>query len=148
MSENIEVSYVWDHTIEKILKYDIQSIMGIMIKEWVVFNKLEDFNSLLKYTDDDFTSIGNLCYINVNGEMLPTLQEFYNLRWYIQHLIDENEYQYDEDEWMNPLSESNSIYNTHKHFMKYVYFTLQKMTPEQLKQNPITVHANQKLKTE
>ena len=52
--------------------------MGIMIKEWVVFNKLEDFNSLWKYTDDDFTPIGNLCYINENGEMLPTttLQEF------------------------------------------------------------------------
>ena len=109
MSENIELSYVWDHTIKKILNHDLQSKMGIMIKEWVVFNKLEDFNSLLKCTDDDFTTIGNLCYINENGEMLPTttLQEFYNLRWYIQHLIDENEYQYDGDEWTNPLSESN-----------------------------------------
>ena len=47
--------------------------------------KWEDFNSLLKYTVDDFTPIGNLCYINENGQMLPTttLQEFYNLRWYI-----------------------------------------------------------------
>ena len=68
--------------------------MGKMIKEWVVFNNLEDFNSLLKYTDDDLTPIGTLCYINENDEMLPTttLQEFYNLRWYIHHLIDENEY--------------------------------------------------------
>ena len=41
-----------------------------MIKEWVVFNKLEDFNSLLKYTDDDFTPTGTLCYINENGEKL------------------------------------------------------------------------------
>ena len=32
------------------------------------------------------------------------LQAFHNLRWYIQHLIDENEYQYDDDEWTNPLS--------------------------------------------
>ena len=55
MSENIELSYVWDHTIMKILNHDIQSKMGNMIKEWVVFIKLEDFNSLLKYTDDDFT---------------------------------------------------------------------------------------------
>ena len=124
--------------------------MGNKIKEWVVFNKLEDFNSLLKYTDDDFTPICNLCYINENGEMLPTttLQEFYNLRWYIQHLIDENEYQYDDDEWTNPLRESNWIYNTNKHFMKYVNFTLQQMTPEQIKQNPITVHPNQNLDTE
>ena len=32
--------------------------------------------------------------------------------------------------------------------MKYVKFTLQETTPEQLKQNPITVHPNQKLDTE
>ena len=69
------------------------------------------------------------------------MQEFYNLRWYIQHLIDENEYQYDDDEWTNP-------YRTNKHFMKYVNFTLLEMTPEHLKQNPITVHPNQKLDTE
>ena len=104
MSENIKLSYVGDHTIMKILNHDIQSKMGNMIKEWVVFNKLEDFNSLLKCTDDDFTPIGNLCYINENGEMLPTttLQEFYNLRWYIQHLVDQNEYQYGDDEWNKP----------------------------------------------
>ena len=150
MSENIKLSYVWDHTIQKILNCDLKSKMGNMIKEWVVFNKLEDFNSLLKYTDDDFTPIGNLCYTNENGEMLPTttLQELYNLRWYIQHLIDENEYQYHDDEWTNPLSESNWIYNTNKWFMKSVNFTLQEMTPEQLKQNPITVHPNKKLDTE
>ena len=150
MSENIELSYAWDHTIKRIINYDLKSKMGNMIKDWVVFNKLEDFNSLLKYTDDDFTPIGNLCYINENGKMLPstTWQEFYNLRWYIQHLIDQNEYQYDDDEWTNPLSESNWIYRTNKQFMKYVKFTLQEMTPEQLKQNPITVHPNQKLDTE
>ena len=92
--------------------------MGIKIKEWVVFNKLEDFNSLLKYTDDDFTPTGNLCFSNENGEKLhqTLMQELYNLRWYIQHLIDENEYQYDYDEWNNPLSESNLI-NKHDMFL-------------------------------
>ena len=76
MSESVKLSYVWDHTIKKILNYDIKSRMGIKIKEWVILNKLEDFNSLLNYTDDDFTPTGNLCYINENGEMLPmtTLQ--------------------------------------------------------------------------
>ena len=69
MSENIKLSYVCDLTIKKILNYDLKSKMGIKIKEWVVFNKLEDFNSLLKYTDDDFTTTCNLCYINENGEM-------------------------------------------------------------------------------
>ena len=68
MSETIELSYVWDHTISNILNYDLKSEMGIMKKEWVIFNKLEDFNSLLKYTADDFTPTGNLCYTNGNGE--------------------------------------------------------------------------------
>ena len=85
---------------------------------------------------------------NSGNDPMTTLQEFYKLRWYIQHLIDENEYQYDDDEWTNPLSESNWIYKKNKHFMKYVNITLQKMTPEQLKQNPITVHPNQKLDIE
>ena len=57
MSENIELSYVWDHTISKILLHDLNSKMGNMIKEWIVLNKLEEFNSLLKYTDDDFTQL-------------------------------------------------------------------------------------------
>ena len=48
MSENIELSYVWDHTLSNILLHDLNSKIGNMIKEWVVFNKLEDINSLLK----------------------------------------------------------------------------------------------------
>ena len=75
------------------------------------------------------------------------MKQLFNLRWFLQHLIDENEYQYDDNEWTNPLSESNWTYQTNKHFMKYVKFTLQEMTPEQLKQNPITVQ-HQKLDTE
>ena len=144
-----KLTYVWDHTIMKILNHDIQSKMGNMIKEWVVFNRLEDFNSLLKYTDDDFTPTRKLCYINENGEKLhrKLMKELYNLRWYIQHLVDENEYQYGDNEWTNPLSECNWTYRTNRHFMKYAKFTLQEMTPEQLKQNPITVQY-QKLDTE
>ena len=76
------------------------------------------------------------------------MKEFFNLRWFIQHLIDENEYQYDDNEWTNPLSESNWTYQTNGTFMEYVNFTLKEMTPEQLEQNPITVHPNQKLDTE
>ena len=154
MSENIELSCVWDHTIIKILNHYIHSKMGNMIKEWVVFNKLEDFNSLLEYTDDDFTSTGKFCYINENGEKLyrKLMKEFYNLRWYIQHLVDLHEYQYGDNEWTNPLHESNWIYRTNKHFMKYVNFTLKEMTPEQMKMNPIKpiikVKTNEELDTE
>ena len=139
MSENIELSCVWDHTIIKILNHDIQSKIGNMIKEWVVFNKLEDFNSLLEYTDDDFTPTGKLCYINENGEKLyrKLMKEFYNLRWCIQHLVDLHEYQYGDNQWTNPLHESSWTYITNKQFMKYVNFTLNEMTPEQMKINPI-----------
>ena len=133
----------------KILNHDIQSKMGNMIKELVVLNKLEDFNSLLKYADDDFTPTRKLCYINENVEKMhrKLMKKFYNLRWYIQHLVDENEYQYVDNEWTNPLSKINWTYRTNKHFMKSVKFTLQEMTPEQIKQNPITVQ-HQKLDTD
>ena len=154
MAENIELSCVWDHTIIKILNHDIHSKMGNMIKEWVVFNKLEDFNSLLEYTDDDFTSTGKFCYINENGEKLhrKLMKEFFNLRWYIQHLVDLQEYQYGDNEWTNPLHESNWTYRTNKQFMKYVNFTLKEMTPEQMKIKPIKpiikVKTNEELDTE
>ena len=154
MSQNIELSYVWDHTIIKILNHDIHSRIGNMIKEWVVFNKLEDFNSMLEYTDDDFTPTGKLCYINENGEKLyrKLMKEFYNLRWYIQHLVDLHEYQYGDNQWTNPLHESSWTYITNKHFMKYVNFTLKEMTPEQMKMNPIKpiikVKTNEELDTE
>ena len=154
MAENIELSCVWDHTIIKILNHDIHSKMGNMIKEWVVFNKLEDFNSLLEYTDDDFTPTGKFCYINENGEKLhrKLMKEFYNLRWYIQHLVDLHEYQYGDNEWTNPLHESNWTYRTNKQFIKYVNFTLKELTSEQKKMNPIKpiikVTTNEKVDTD
>ena len=154
MSENIELSYVWDHTIIKILNHDIQSKIGNMITEWVVFNEMEDFNLLLQYTDDDFTPSGKFCYINENGEKLyrKLMKELYNLRWYIQHLVDEYEYQYGDNEWANPLHERNWTYRTNKHFMKYVNPTLKEMSPEQMKMNPIKpiikVNTNEKVDTD
>ena len=80
------------------------------------------------------------------------MKEFYNLRWYIQHLVDQREYQYGDNEWTNPLHESNWTYRTNKQFMKYVNFTLKEMTPEQMKRNPIKpiikVKTNEELDTE
>ena len=65
------------------------------------------------------------------------MKEFYNLRWYIQHLVDLHEYQYGDNEWTNPLHESNCTYRTNKQYMRYVNFTLKEMTPEKTKMNPI-----------
>ena len=109
---------------------------------------------MLEYTDDDFTSTGKFCYINENGEKLTRklMKEFYNLRWYIQHLVDLHEYQYGDNEWTNPLHESNWTYRTNKQFMKYVFYNLHRMTPEQMKMNPIKpiikVKTNEELDTE
>ena len=47
------------HTIAKIFKHEAESKSSTMTKEWVVYNKLENFNSLLNYTIDDFTPSGN-----------------------------------------------------------------------------------------
>ena len=44
-----------------------------MLKQWIIFNKLEYFNSILNYPIDDFTPSANLCYsyMNEQGDILP-----------------------------------------------------------------------------
>ena len=60
------------------------------------------------------------------------LKEVFNLRWHIQHLMDENE-----DENENPLSEENWMKLTNWKFIEYVIHHKHSMTPEQLKQKPL-----------
>ena len=88
MAESNHLCDLWDHTIVKVLKHDSKSELGLKLKEWVIFNrsKLEDFNSILNYTTDDFAPSGNLSYINEHGEILhqTPLKEVFNQRWYIQ----------------------------------------------------------------
>ena len=160
MQETIHLSDLSEHTITKIFKHDPESELGIMIRQWVIYNKLEDFNSLLNYTDDDLIPHGggNLSYYKENGDsvvklMTPIpLQELINLRWYIQHLIHESGYLYDDDESNYPLSEDKWMLQTHGKFMKYVLFTLHRMSPEQMKMNPfkpiIKVKTNEELDKE
>ena len=104
-----------------------------MFKQWIIFNKLKNFNSILNYPIDDFTPSGNLCYINEHGDILPytPMIKIYNLRWYIQHLMDESE-----DQAQNPLSEENWMQQNNCKFIKYVIHHRHPMTPEQLKQKP------------
>ena len=52
------------------------------------------------------------------------LQMLEYLRWYIQHLIHESGYLYDDVESNYPLSEDKWMLQTHGKFMKYVFFTL------------------------
>ena len=44
---------LWEHTIAKVFKHDL----GLMFKQWIIFNKLENFNSILIYPIDDFTHL-------------------------------------------------------------------------------------------
>ena len=160
MEETIHLHDLWEHTITKIFKHDPESNLGIKIRQWVIYNKLEGFSSLLNYTDLDFKPHGggNLRYYKDNGDsvvkrMSPTpLQEHINLRWYIQHLINENGYLYDDDESNYSLSEDKWMLQTHGKFMNYLFFTLHRMTPEQMKMNRIKpiikVKTNEELDTE
>ena len=104
-----------------------------MLKQWIIFNMLENFNSIVNYTIDDYTPSGNLSYINQHGDMLhhTPLREVLNLRCYIQHLMDESE-----DETQNPLSEENWLKQNNWKFIKYVIHHRHPMTPEQHKQKP------------
>ena len=104
-----------------------------MLKQWIIFNKLENFNSILNYTIDDFTPSGNFSYMNQHGEILhhTPLREVFNLRCYIQHLMDGSE-----DETQNPLSEENWMKQNNWKFIKYVIHHRHPMTPKQLKQKP------------
>ena len=57
MSETIHLCHLWQHTIAKIFKHDPKSELGLMLKQWVIFNKLENFNSSLNYTIDGSNSL-------------------------------------------------------------------------------------------
>ena len=73
---------LWEYTIAKVFKHGSKSQLGLTLKEWIIFNKLEDFNSILNYTIDDFTPSGNLSYMNQHGDILhyTPLREAFNLR--------------------------------------------------------------------
>ena len=133
MTDTNHLCHLWEHTIVKIFKDDPESELGIMFKQWIIFNKLDNFNSILNYPIDDFTPSGNLCYMNKHGDILPytPMKKIFNLRWYIQYLMDESE-----DEAQNPLSEENWMKQNNCKFMKYVIQHRHPMTPEQLKQKP------------
>ena len=91
MKDTNHLCDLWEHTIARGFKHDSKSKLGLMLKQWIEFNILENFNSIMNFTIDDFTPSGNLSYINQNGDILhPTLlREVFHLRYYIQHLMDQ-----------------------------------------------------------
>ena len=71
MTESNHPCDLWEHTIVKVFKHDSKFKLGLMFKQWIIFNKLENFNSILNYPIGDFTPSGNLCYMNEHGDILP-----------------------------------------------------------------------------
>ena len=133
MTQSNHLCDLWEHTIVKVLKHDSKSELGLMLTQWIIFNKLENFNSILNYTIDDFTPSGILCYMNEHGDILPytPMKKIFNLRWYIQHLMDDSKH-----EAQNPLSEENWMKQNNCKFIKYIIHNRHPMTPEQLKKKP------------
>ena len=126
---------IWEHTLTEILNHDNKSVMGSMIRTWVKHHKLDDFSSLFNHSPDKFTPSSLLSHYKGKAdsevllEMLSTpLQELQNIRKYIQHLMDESDYDYDDDDFDDPLSEHNWLSQTRGKFMKYVIYNLSHST--------------------
>ena len=71
MTDTNHLCHLWEHTIVKTFQHDPESELGIMFKQWIIFNQLENYNSILNYPIYDLTPSGNLCYMNEHGDILP-----------------------------------------------------------------------------
>ena len=110
----IHLSTVWEHTLFEIHNHDNKTEVEIIMRAWVKHNKLEDMSDLLIYDLNDFTPTGTFCHYKETAEAEETkimpntpLKKLYNLYWYIQHLILKSEFDYDDEEFDNPLDEDN-----------------------------------------
>ena len=104
----------WGHTLTEILNHEPKTQMGIIMRAWVKDNDMADFTAKLTYTADKFTPTGSLCYYKekVDSEtptMTPTklLQELFNLRRFITHVMDESDYDPGDPDLNHSLSEHN-----------------------------------------
>ena len=101
----INLSPIWEHTLTTILNHGNKTEVGTIMRSWVKDNNLQDMNDLLIHDLNDFTPTGSLSQYKVSAEAEETkpmpitpLKEPYNLYRYIQHLILESEFEYDDDE--------------------------------------------------
>ena len=127
MTSSINLSTIWEHTLTDIIINGNKTEVGIIIKAWVKHQKLENMSDLVIYDLNDFTSTGTLSQYKETAEAEETktmpntpLKELYNLYKYIQHLILESKFDYDDDEFENPLDEGNWLLQTRGKYMKFV----------------------------
>ena len=129
MPSIINLSPIWEHTLTEILNHGNKTEMGIIMRSWVKHSNLEDMSDLLIYDLNDFTPGGTLCCYKETAEagetkLMPNtpLKELYNLYRHIQHLIIESEFDDDDDEFDDPLDESNWLLQTRGKYMKFVIY--------------------------
>ena len=86
-------------------------------------------SDLLIYDLNDFTPTGTHCHYKETAEAEETkimpntpLMKLYNLFRYIQHLILESEFDYDDEEFDNPLDEDSWLLQTRGKYMKFVIY--------------------------
>ena len=48
MTETNHLCDLWQHTIFKIFNHDHKSELGIMIKEWIKYNDMENFQFIIE----------------------------------------------------------------------------------------------------
>ena len=127
---HLNATPIYRHTLTEILNHDNKSDVGMMIRTWVKHHKLVNCSSLFNHSPDKFTPSCPLSYYEEKAdseillEMPSTpLQELQNIRKYIQHLMDESDYDYDDDDFDDPLSEHIWLSNKRKiHEICHLYF--------------------------
>ena len=99
------------------------------MRSWVKHNNLEDMSDLLIYDLNDFTPGGTLCHNKETAGaketklmLITPLKELYNLYRYLQHLILESKFDYDDDEFDNPLDEGNWLLQRRRKYMKFAIY--------------------------
>ena len=129
MPSIINLSPIWEHTLTEILNHGNKTELGIIMRSWVKHNNLEEMSDLLIYDLNDFTAGGTLCCYKETAEaeetkLMPNtpLQELNNLYRYIQHLILESEFDYDDDVFDDSLDEGNWLLQTRGKYMKFVIY--------------------------
>ena len=104
---------------------------------------------------NDFTPSGTLCYYNDKADsevafMMPTtpLNELYNLWRYIQHLILESKYNYDDEAFDNPLDEDTWLFQIRGKYMKFVIYHSSNATEPRQTSNQKLVSVRKGIKRE
>ena len=121
----------------------------------VKHNRFKDITTFLIYDLKDFTPSGTLCYYKEKAEsevalMMPTapLKELDNLWRYIQHLILKSKYDFDDEDFDNPLDENNWLLQTRGKYMKFVIDHSSNATQPRLTSNQKLVSFRKGIKRE